>query len=43
MVDTKLIVSQDPGFKELFGTGTALETLRFETSREAFSNPQIGK
>ncbi|KAI8887857.1 CAF1-domain-containing protein [Backusella circina FSU 941] len=41
MVDTKFIVSQEPGFKELFGTGTALEALRFETSREAFYNPRI--
>ncbi|KAI9481156.1 MAG: ribonuclease H-like domain-containing protein [Benjaminiella poitrasii] len=41
MIDTKHICNSTPELQSIFGTGTALETLRFETSKSQFKNPQI--
>ncbi|KAI7902881.1 ribonuclease H-like domain-containing protein [Cokeromyces recurvatus] len=41
MIDTKYICISMPEFQSIFGTGTALETVRFETSKSMFKNPHI--
>ncbi|KAI9257421.1 ribonuclease H-like domain-containing protein [Sporodiniella umbellata] len=41
LIDTKYMCAVEPKLFEIFGTGTALEQLRFETSKESFSNPRI--
>ncbi|CAO3675047.1 unnamed protein product [Rhizopus microsporus] len=41
MIDTKYMCAVEPELYKIFGTATALEQLRFETSREAFTNPRI--
>ncbi|KAI8994548.1 ribonuclease H-like domain-containing protein [Pilobolus umbonatus] len=41
IIDTKYMCSSEPELREIFGTGTSLENLRFETSRGAFDNPRI--
>lgn len=41
MIDTKNMCSSEPELRSVFGTSTALEQLRFETNKEAYSNPRI--
>lgn len=41
MIDTKQICASQPELSAIFGTSTQLELLRFETNKEAFSNPRI--
>ncbi|KAI8082505.1 ribonuclease H-like domain-containing protein [Gilbertella persicaria] len=41
MIDTKYMSISEPELSVIFGSGTALETLRFETKKEAFNNPHI--
>ncbi|CAO3684047.1 unnamed protein product [Rhizopus stolonifer] len=41
IVDTKYLCTVEPELFKIFGTSTALEQLRFETSKEAFTNPRI--
>ncbi|KAL7319386.1 hypothetical protein PS15m_002525 [Mucor circinelloides] len=41
MADTKYMCSAEPELNAIFGSGTALEALRFETKKEQFKNPHI--
>ncbi|KAG1458204.1 hypothetical protein G6F46_003316 [Rhizopus delemar] len=41
LIDTKYMCAAEPELFKIFGTATALEQLRFETSKEAFANPRI--
>ncbi|OAD03283.1 hypothetical protein MUCCIDRAFT_162862 [Mucor lusitanicus CBS 277.49] len=41
MADTKYMCTAEPELNAIFGSGTALESLRFETKKEQFKNPHI--
>ncbi|KAI8377183.1 ribonuclease H-like domain-containing protein [Choanephora cucurbitarum] len=41
MIDTKHMSMSEPELITIFGSGTSLEVLRFETKKETFKNPHI--
>jgi poly(A)-specific ribonuclease len=41
MIDTKNMCASEPELRAIFNTNTALESLRFETNKELFTNPRI--